>query len=85
MLYNLRLTYASQMITNGVDIIYVSKQLRHDNPNITRERYTHFIEEDDEKRRKKIEEIGIKMVTLKKEPYKMPNIWGLADENTSIL
>ncbi|SFV67414.1 Phage integrase [hydrothermal vent metagenome] len=65
-LYNLRHTYASQMITNGVDIIYVSKQLGHDNPNITLEIYTHFIEEDDEKRLKKIEEIGTKMVTFKK-------------------
>ncbi|SFV54068.1 hypothetical protein MNB_SV-8-345 [hydrothermal vent metagenome] len=54
------------MITNGVDIIYVSKQLGHDNPNITLEIYTHFIEENDETRLKKIKEIGTKMVTFKK-------------------
>ena len=66
-MYNLRHTYASQMIANnGVDIVYVSKQLGHDNPNITLEIYTHFIEENDEKRLKKIEEIGTKMVTFKK-------------------
>jgi len=65
-LYNLRHTYASHMISNGVDIVYVSKQLGHDNPNITLTIYTHFIEEDDEKRLKKIEEIGTKMVTFTK-------------------
>ena len=65
-LYNLRHTYASHMISNGVDIVYVSKQLGHDNPNITLTIYTHFIEEDDEKRLKKIAEIGTKMVTFTK-------------------
>ncbi|MCF6206923.1 MAG: site-specific integrase [Sulfurovum sp.] len=65
-LYNLRHTYASHMISNGIDIVYVSKQLGHDNPNITLTIYTHFIEEDDEKRLKKIAEIGTKMVTFTK-------------------
>jgi len=65
-LYNLRHTYASHMIRNGVDIVYISKQLGHENPNITLTIYTRFIEEDDEKRLKKIAEIGTKMVTFKK-------------------
>jgi integrase len=65
-LYNLRHTYASHMISNGIDIVYVSKQLGHEDPSITLQIYTRFIKEDDEKRLKKIEEIGTKMVTFKK-------------------
>ena len=54
------------MIRSGVDIVYISKQLGHENPNITLTIYTRFIEEDDEIWLKKIEEIGTKMVTFKK-------------------
>jgi len=41
--------------------------------------------ENDEKRLKKIEEIGTKMVTLEKETHRMQNIWGLEHENKSLL
>ena len=65
-LYNIRHTMASQLISKGVDIVWVSKMLGHDDVSITLKIYTHFIKEDDEKRFKKIKEIGTKMVTFKK-------------------
>ena len=65
-LYNIRHTMASQLISKGVDIVWVSKMLGHEDVSITLKIYTHFIEEDDEKRLKKIAEIGTKMVTFKK-------------------
>lgn len=65
-LYNIRHTMASQLISKGVDIVWVSKTLGHEDVSITLKIYTHFIKEDDEKRLKKIAEIGTKMVTFKK-------------------
>jgi len=54
-LYNLRHTFASQLISKGADIVYVSKMLGHKDVSITLKIYTKFIEEDDEIRFKKIE------------------------------
>jgi integrase len=49
-LYNLRHTFASQLISKGADIVWVSKMLGHKDVSITLKVYTKFIEEDDEKR-----------------------------------
>lgn len=57
-LYNLRHTFASQLISKGADIVWVSKMLGHKDVSITLKVYTKFIEEDDEKRFKKIEKMG---------------------------
>ena len=57
-LYNLRNTFASQMISKGADIVWVSKMLGHKNVSITLTTYTKFIQEDDEMRFKKIEKMG---------------------------
>ena len=64
-LYNLRHTFASQMISRGVDILWVSKTLGHKDASITLKTYAKFIEEDDDKRFKNIAEIDKKMVKLK--------------------
>ncbi|MBU0721659.1 tyrosine-type recombinase/integrase, partial [bacterium] len=53
-LYNLRYTFASQMISRGADIVWVSNMLGHKNISITLKIYTKFIQEDDETRLKKI-------------------------------
>lgn len=57
-LYNLRHTFASHMISNGVDIVWVSKTLGHKNVSITLSRYTKFIKEDEIARFKKLKKFG---------------------------
>ena len=63
-LYNLRHTFASQMISNGVDIVWVSKTMGHKDVAITLKKYTKFIQEDDQVRFKKIDKIGTIVGTL---------------------
>ena len=57
-LYNLRHTFASVMIGNGADMLWVSKHLGHKNLNITLEVYAKFIEKDEEKRYLEIKKFG---------------------------
>lgn len=63
-LYNIRHTFASQLISKGADIVWVSKMLGHKDVSITLKIYTKFIEESDEIRFKKIEKMGTLMGTL---------------------
>jgi integrase len=63
-LYNIRHTFASQLISKGADIVWVSKMLGHKDVSITLKIYTKFIEENDEVRLKKIEKMGTVMGTL---------------------
>ncbi|WP_419769735.1 MAG: tyrosine-type recombinase/integrase [Candidatus Marinarcus sp.] len=60
-LYNLRHTFASQMISNihyGIDILWVSKMLSHKDVSITLKVYAKFIIEDDNRRIKKLVNLG---------------------------
>ena len=60
-LYNLRHTFASQMISNinnGIDILWVSKMLGHKDLSVTLQYYAKYIKEDDETRFKNIDKIG---------------------------
>ncbi|WP_442765355.1 tyrosine-type recombinase/integrase [Sulfurospirillum cavolei] len=61
-LYNLRHTFASQMISKGADITWVSKMLGHKDVSITLKIYTKFIQEDDETRLRKIAQMDKFMV-----------------------
>ena len=63
-MYNIRHTFASQLISKGADIVWVSKMLGHKDVSITLRIYTKFIEENDEVRLKKIEKMGTVMGTL---------------------
>ncbi|MDD3054264.1 MAG: site-specific integrase [Aliarcobacter sp.] len=63
-LYNLRHTFASQLISKGADITWVSKMLGHKDITITLKVYTKFIKEDDEVRIKKIAQMDKFMVKL---------------------
>jgi len=63
-LYNLRHTFASQMISKGADIVWVSKMLGHKDVSITLKIYTKFIQEDDDIRFKKIEKMGTILGTI---------------------
>ena len=63
-LYNLRHTFASQMISKGADIVWVSKMLGHKDVSITLKKYTKFIQEDDDMRFKKIEKMGTILGTM---------------------
>lgn len=65
-LYNLRHTFASQLISNGADIVWVSKMLGHKDVSITLITYTKYIKENDKIRFKKIKEIGTIMGTILK-------------------
>jgi integrase len=56
-LYNLRHTFASQAITKGVNILWVSRMLGHKDISVTLQVYTKFIVEDDEQRLKNIEKL----------------------------
>ncbi|WP_230973234.1 tyrosine-type recombinase/integrase [Sulfurimonas hydrogeniphila] len=57
-LYNLRHTFASQMISKGIDILWVSKMLGHKNPQITLKIYAKYIQENDDVRLDNISKIG---------------------------
>lgn len=61
-LYNLRHTFASQLISKGADITWVSKMLGHKDVAIILKKYIKFIQEDDETRLKKIAKIDKFMV-----------------------
>jgi integrase len=63
-LYNLRHTFASQLISKGADITWVSKMLGHKDITITLRVYTKFIQEDDDVRLKKIAQMDKFMVKL---------------------
>ena len=63
-LYNLRHTFASQLISKGADITWVSKMLGHKDITITLRVYTKFIKEDDDVRFKKIAQMDKFMVKL---------------------
>lgn len=59
-LYNLRHSFASQLISNGEDIVWVSKTLGHLDISITLKHYTKFIKVNEKTRLNKIMKIGIK-------------------------
>ncbi|MCD4759174.1 MAG: site-specific integrase [Arcobacteraceae bacterium] len=63
-LYNLRHTFASQLISNGADIVWVSKMLGHKDVSITLKVYTKFIKENEDTRFKKIEQMGTILGTV---------------------
>ncbi len=63
-LYNLRHTFASQMISKGADILWISKMLGHKDTSITLKIYARFIKEDDDIRFKKIEKMDTIMGTM---------------------
>lgn len=56
-LYNIRHTFASQLISKGINIVWVSKMLGHKDVSITLNTYTKFIKEDDKSRLKNISKI----------------------------
>ncbi|MEA2016999.1 MAG: site-specific integrase [Campylobacterota bacterium] len=57
-LYQLRHSFASMMIKNGVDITWVSKTLGHKSLDITLGVYTKFIEVDEEERLSNLEKVN---------------------------
>lgn len=57
-LYNLRHTFASTLLTNGIDIAYISKMLGHSNSAVTLQRYTKFIKINEEQRLNKIQHVS---------------------------
>lgn len=63
-LYNLRHTFASQLISNGADIVWVSKMMGHQDVSITLKTYTKYIVENDDIRFKKIEQMGTILGTV---------------------
>lgn len=56
-LYNLRHTFASNMIGEGYNILWVSKMLGHKDISITLKVYSKFIKEDDNKRLENLSKI----------------------------
>ena len=61
-MYNLRHTFASQLISNGADIVYISKTLGYKDVSITLKIYTKFIKEEDAVRLEKMKKIDKFMV-----------------------
>ncbi|MCK9162224.1 MAG: tyrosine-type recombinase/integrase, partial [Arcobacteraceae bacterium] len=57
-LYNLRHTFASQLIAAGEDITWVSKTLGHKDTQTTLMYYTKFIKKGEDERLEKISKIG---------------------------
>ena len=56
-IYNLRHTFASTMITEGQNILWVSKMLGHKDVSITLKTYVKYIKEDDDVRIDKLSKI----------------------------
>lgn len=54
-IYQCRHTFASQMLSNGEDLIWVSKYIGHKNPNMTLQKYARFIPGDKKVRAKFLE------------------------------
>jgi integrase len=54
-IYQCRHTFASQMLSNGEDLIWVSKYIGHKNPNITLQKYARLIPGDKKVRAKFLE------------------------------
>ncbi len=48
--HDLRHTFASQLLCNGANILYVSQQLGHSNPGITMKIYSHWIPNDSQRK-----------------------------------
>ncbi len=48
--HDLRHTYASQLLCNGANILYVSQQLGHANPQVTMRIYSHWIPNDSQRK-----------------------------------
>jgi integrase len=46
-LHSLRHSYASLLIAKGLNVVFVSRQLGHSNPNVTLEVYAHLFEQAD--------------------------------------
>ena len=63
-MYNLRHTFASNMITEGYNILWISKMLGHKDISITMKVYSKFIVEDDKKRLDYLSSVFPKFVTL---------------------
>lgn len=57
-LYQLRHSFASRMIKNGIDITWVSSTLGHKDSSITLQVYTKFIKEDHQTRMNNLEKIN---------------------------
>ncbi|WP_277934077.1 site-specific integrase [Campylobacter hyointestinalis] len=57
-LYNLRHTFASQLVSKGEDILWISKTLGHKDPQTTLMYYSKPIKEDENIRLEKINKIG---------------------------
>lgn len=62
-LYNIRHSFASQLISKGIDIVWVSRMLGHKDVSITLKIYTKFIKEDDKVRLNNIMKIDTIMDT----------------------
>ena len=63
-IHTLRHTFASQLISKGADITWVSKMLGHKDITITLKVYTKFIKEDDDVRLEKIVQMDKFMIKL---------------------
>lgn len=63
-LYNIRHTFASQLISKGINIVWVSKMLGHKDVSITLKIYTKFIKEDDKTRLNNIMKIDTIIDTI---------------------
>lgn len=48
--HDLRHTFASQLLCNGANILYVSQQLGHANPQVTMRIYSHWIPNDSQRK-----------------------------------
>ena len=70
-LYNLRHTFASNMISEGYNILWVSKMLGHKDISITLNTYTKFIKEDQDKRLLNLD--------------KMAQIWHMEQKNKALI
>lgn len=69
-IYQCRHTFASQMLSNGEDLIWVSKYLGHKSPNITLQEYARFIPGERKERARFLDNWHISCHTTENEALK---------------
>jgi len=55
--HQLRHTYASRMLADGVPVHFVSRQLGHSSPKITQEIYQHWVKNVDDQHADRIDRV----------------------------
>lgn len=63
-IYQTRHSFASNMLSNGEDIFWVSQSLGHKNPNVTLERYSKYLKSDRERKNTFLDDLPLSFAQI---------------------